>query len=88
MEQAQANSELEILKSLYRLFSDTPSVLAQWERLVSSYVSEGKQNHDARIVAAMIAHALPTILTFNVTDFKRYREIEVHSPTDVLVRTQ
>lgn len=56
----------------------------EWQRLVSAYVSEGKQNHDARIVAAMIAHGIATILTFNKADFVRYLEIAVFTPQEVL----
>ncbi|MDR3690784.1 MAG: PIN domain-containing protein [Fimbriimonas sp.] len=84
MTQQQANFELQGLKSLYELLSDTPAVFVQWEQLVNKYISEGKQNHDARIVAAMIVHEVPSVLTFNEGDFKRYTEIEVFSPKDVL----
>jgi len=59
-------------------------VFAQWEQLVTLYVSEGKQNHDARIVAATIVHSVPRILTFNDSDFTRYAEIDVISPIQVL----
>jgi len=52
--------------------------------LATKYVSEGKQNHDARIVAAMIVHSVPRILTFNDSDFRRYAEIDVISPDVVL----
>ena len=84
MTQQQANSELRSLRSIYVHLSDTPSVFAQWEQLVAVYVSEGKQNHDARIVGAMIVHSKPKILTFNDSDFRRYAEIDVVSPSDIL----
>jgi hypothetical protein len=70
--------------SLYELLSDTPAVFAQWALLVNTYTSEGRQNHDARIVAAMIVHEVPMILTFNDGDFRRYTEIEVLSPNEVM----
>jgi predicted nucleic acid-binding protein len=85
MTQQQANFEIRSLMSLYELLSDTPAVFAQWAQLVNRYISEGKQNHDARIVAAMIVHEVPRILTFNDGDFRRYTEIEVLSPTEVLL---
>jgi predicted nucleic acid-binding protein len=84
MTQQQSNSELKSLKSIYVHLSDTPSVFVEWEQLVAKYVSEGKQNHDARIVAAMIVHSVPRILTFNDSDFRRYAEIDVISPDVVL----
>ena len=84
MTQQQANSELMSLKAIYMYLSDTPSVFVEWERLVAKYVSEGKQNHDARIVAAMLVHANPGVLTFNDSDFRRYVEIDAISPADIL----
>jgi len=35
----------------------------------------GKPSHDARLVAAMLAHGVTHILTFNDTDFRRYAGI-------------
>ena len=45
----------------------------------------GVQVHDARLVAAMIAHNVTHILTFNVTDFARYTDegIEAVNPAAV-----
>ena len=39
--------------------------------------------HDARLVAAMIVHGIPNLLTFNLPDFKRFTEITVISPEEV-----
>ena len=36
---------------------------------------KGKEAHDARIVAAMLAHRVSNLLTFNMGDFKRYTQI-------------
>jgi predicted nucleic acid-binding protein len=38
---------------------------------------------DARLVAAMNVHAITSILTFDVDDFKRYPGIRVLHPQDV-----
>lgn len=84
MNQATANAEIVQLKLLYPVFLDVPAILTEWERLVSLYVSEGKQNHDARIVAAMMVHGITTLLTFNKSDFLRYTGITVLTPQDVL----
>jgi predicted nucleic acid-binding protein len=37
--------------------------------------------HDARLVAAMKAHGIGRILTFNGEDFERYPDIEVVIPS-------
>jgi predicted nucleic acid-binding protein len=43
----------------------------------------GVHVHDARLVAAMNVHAITSILTFDVDDFKRYPGIRVLHPQDV-----
>lgn len=84
MSQAQVNGEIARLQSLYPVFPDLPAIFPEWERLVNAYVSEGKQNHDARIVAAMLVHGIGVILTFNKVDFLRYSEIIAFTPQEVL----
>jgi hypothetical protein len=44
----------------------------------------GKNAHDARLVAAMIIHGIERLSTFNVADFRRYREITAISPDSVV----
>ncbi|GDX39768.1 hypothetical protein LBMAG21_00600 [Armatimonadota bacterium] len=83
MSQAEADSEIARLKTLYRLCLDTPYIF-EWERLVSTYGSAGKQNHDARIVAAMNIHGITALLTFNKSDFIRYQHITLWEPTDLV----
>ena len=84
MSQADADAEIARLKALYPVFADEPAILPAWEQLVSVYGSVGKQNHDARIVAAMLAHGIPTVLTFNKSDFIRYPNIKMITPAEVL----
>jgi predicted nucleic acid-binding protein len=38
----------------------------------------GTQLYDARLVAAMLAHGIDRILTFNVADFSRYGVAVLH----------
>jgi hypothetical protein len=44
----------------------------------------GKNAHDARFVAAMMAHGLTHLLTFNPQDFRRYSGITVVTPAEIL----
>lgn len=73
------------LEKFFRLLPDSPDVYPEWKRLVVKYDVSGVQVHDARLVAAMIAHNVKHILTFNVTDFQRYTDegIEVVNPATV-----
>ncbi len=62
---------------------DTPAIYTEWLRLVTAQPVTGRQVHDARIVAAMKVHGLSNILTFNVSDFKRYPQINAVHPERV-----
>jgi predicted nucleic acid-binding protein len=77
-----ASRELTALKRLFSLLPEAP-VFDEWERLVAMYGVSGKNTHDARLVASMKAHGIARILTFNVQDFARYREIEALHPDAV-----
>jgi predicted nucleic acid-binding protein len=65
---AEAVQEKSQIKTLFTLYLDTPGIFAEWEYLTTKYQVQGKQVHDARIVAAMNTHDIKTILTFNVDD--------------------
>lgn len=68
----------------YLLLKDERGVFRHWHSLVTTYGVTGKNAHDARLVAAMKRHGLTQILTFNVADFRRYSDINVLSPADVV----
>ena len=63
---------LQELELLFPLLPDSSDVHPVWRRLVVEYSVSGKQVHDTRLVAAMIAHHITQILTFNTADFTRY----------------
>lgn len=70
-------------ESFFTVLSETPAIFVEWKRLVRSYGVSGLKVHDARLVAAMNVHAVKSILTFDVNDFKRYREISVVHPQEL-----
>ncbi|GCL37932.1 hypothetical protein SR1949_30450 [Sphaerospermopsis reniformis] len=80
----QAEEESEKLKKIFILELDTPQIFTEWESLVIKYQVMGKQVHDARLVAAMVAHNITHLLTFNVDDFKRFSDIVVVDPRSVV----
>jgi predicted nucleic acid-binding protein len=80
----RALSELARLKTIFTLLDDTPVIFLEWERLITQYQISGKNGHDARLVAAMIVHGINQILTFNVSDFRRYQNIMVLDPRQVV----
>ncbi|MDB9310473.1 hypothetical protein PN471_17950 [Aphanizomenon sp. CS-733/32] len=82
----QAEEESEKLKKIFILELDTPQIFTEWESLslVIKYQVMGKQVHDARLAAAMLAHNITHLLTFNVDDFKRVSDIVVVDPRSVV----
>lgn len=77
----EASAELTKLGTpLFRLLRDERAIYDRWRDLVGQYCVEGKQAHDARLVAAMKRHGLTDILTFNVADFRRYGGINPIQP--------
>lgn len=44
----------------------------RWQKVIAANKTMGKNAHDARIVALMLAHGVSFILTFNGNDFDRH----------------
>ena len=82
-QQAMA-AEIARLLPVFKLLPDDPKLFDEWYRLVTQYGVQGKPAHDARIVAAMLVHGVTHLLTFNVSDFSRYKsEITILDPATV-----
>ena len=84
MDGATARGELEKIEELFKLAPDLPSVYPAWRRLVAAGGVSGKQVHDARLAAVMIAHGISHILTFNTGDFERYPGVTAVHPAEVV----
>ena len=80
---ADTAAHVTIFQQTFTLLPDTPEIFLEWQRLVKAYAVSGRQAHDARLVAAMLAHGVTHLLTFNDADFKRYAEITVVNPQDI-----
>ena len=80
---ANTDSELSKIEQVFDLLPDTEEVYRNWRELVVTYSVSGIQVHDAKIVAAMKAHNIQNLLTFNSKDFKRYTDIKAVEPKDV-----
>jgi predicted nucleic acid-binding protein len=76
--------EVGRIKREYPVFPETPTVFPEWEYLVSKYRPKNRRIFDARLVALMLVHRIPEILSFNDKDFAQYSEIRVLNPFDVL----
>ena len=76
----KALDEVVRVEGFFSLLIETTEVYSEWKRLLVAYGVTGVQAHDARLVAAMIVYGVRRILTFNVQDFTRYKEIEAIQP--------
>ena len=80
----RARAEVASARTLFQMLSETPQVYSTWEGLIAKYPVAGKRAHDVRLVAMMIEHRVPKLLTFNDEDFKQFVEIAAANPFDVL----
>ncbi len=71
------------LESVFDLLPEPPTVHAIWRQLVLAHRVRGRQVHDARLAAVMLANGVSHILTFNVADFARYPGIVAIDPRDL-----
>ncbi len=83
VEETETNAQ-QIERS-FTFLADKEAVYREWRRLVVQYRVSGVQVHDARLAAAMYAHGLTHILTFNTSDFSRFGGITAIHPNSVTV---
>ncbi len=69
------------------VLDESPAAYRQWRTLLTQYQIQGMSVHDARLVAIMQSAGIRHILTLNVADFARYRDITVVAPKDVVAST-
>jgi predicted nucleic acid-binding protein len=80
----RAQMELDRMLDQFSLLEDVPAIIASWLALVTSHRVIGRRVHDARLVAAMMAHSVSHLLTFNVDDFRQFVEIVVVDPAQIV----
>ena len=68
-----AAEAVEAFARVYRVAEDGPLAMEALLRLMREIAVDGRQVHDANIVATMLAHGIERLLTFNTGDFQRYR---------------
>ncbi|MDZ4770519.1 MAG: type II toxin-antitoxin system VapC family toxin [Chloroflexota bacterium] len=70
----QVVQEIEVAKPLFRVADETEAVRDKLLELLRQYPTQGKQVHDANLVATMLAYEIDTLLTLNVDDLKRFED--------------
>jgi predicted nucleic acid-binding protein len=69
---AAAMADAAVFASRFRVLEDGPVVWDSLRALAKNCDFAGRQVHDANIVATMLAYSELRLLTFNVSDFRRF----------------
>ncbi len=81
---SEADDRARLIEAKLNFAADSEATHREWRRIVVAERVSGVQVHDARLVAAMHVHRIGNLLTLNVQDFRRYGDIVVVSPQDLL----
>ena len=76
----ETERRLTILERLIPVLGEHHDTYSIWRSRVVRYRVSGRQVHDARLAAPMLAHGLTHILTLNGADFARFPGIVVFDP--------
>lgn len=69
---SQARYAVTIFMAEFHLVEDGLHVWRAFDSLLADGNFAGKQIHDAYLVATMLAHDIPWLLTHNIRDFQRF----------------
>lgn len=79
-----AENDIAQIVEKFHLLRDERAIFDRWQQLVVQHDVHGKTAHDARLVAAMNRHGLTHLLTFNDAHFRRFTDITVVHPDNVV----
>ena len=81
---AETDERAALIEAKFSFAADSEATHQEWRRIGVAANVSGIQVHDARLVAAMRVHGIANLLTLNAKDFRRFGDITVLSPDDVL----
>lgn len=79
----KTNNKINLLINQFAWIEETESVFLYWLELVTRYQIKGKRTHDARLMAVAIAYSVTHVLTFNVRDFAKIKELTIVHPSQI-----
>jgi predicted nucleic acid-binding protein len=79
----EAQNSLARLEGFFQILSEDATSYATWKTMLTDRRISGAEVHDARLAAVMRVHGIARIVTFNVSDFVRFREIEAVHPDNI-----
>lgn len=75
-----AASRISVVHGSFPCLLEPPEIADLWQDTAIRHSVSGRQAHDARIAALMLAHGVTRILTLNPADFARYEGITPVTP--------
>jgi len=79
----EARAELAKIEGFFQILTENAASYSAWKTLLVERRVSGVQVHDARLVALMKTYGIAQIVTFNVTDFARFSEIQALHPDKI-----
>jgi predicted nucleic acid-binding protein len=71
----ELTSDIRYFLKTFRIAEEGPAVTEKLLELMEGRKVGGKQIHDANIVATMLVHGIPALLTHNGDDFTRFSDM-------------
>jgi predicted nucleic acid-binding protein len=78
-----AAARLSVLHGSFPCLVEPAEIADVWQEITIRHSVLGKQAHDARIAALMLAHGVTHLLTLNADDFARYDGITPVTPQEI-----
>jgi len=80
----ETDERTALIEAQLSLAADSEAVHRAWRRIIVENRVSGVQVRDTRLVAALRVHGVSNLLTLNLQDFRRYRDIKAFSPDEAL----
>jgi predicted nucleic acid-binding protein len=77
------SSAIRGLQAQFTTYDDGLPVLERWLKLVEAHGVLGKRAHDAHLIAFMLVHGVPNVLTLNTGDFAGLGGISAVHPATI-----
>jgi predicted nucleic acid-binding protein len=79
----EVTTEVQGFMRRFDFLTEDRDTFEHWLQLVSAHQVSGRQVHDARLVAHMLARNISSLLTANTKDFIRYPQIQLLDPEEM-----
>ncbi|HEX7332232.1 MAG TPA: PIN domain-containing protein [Pyrinomonadaceae bacterium] len=79
----QTERKVRLIERHFVLLPDSLATFREWRRLAFTHSLVGLAVHDAKLVASMNVQGVPSLLTINEADFRRYANINAVHPSNL-----